>query len=168
MCPPYFPVHVNDLAGSIHFHDLDDTDAAIGDAKVKVRSVPHVGPTSGYRIEIGGTSIAYISDHQQPLDGSMSVTDEVLEICDGADLLIHDAQFSPDEFEAKRHWGHCTVDYALVVARESGAKRLALFHHDPGHSDDDVDRLLCDARISDHARHLDEVLAAHEGLTISF
>jgi phosphoribosyl 1,2-cyclic phosphodiesterase len=168
MCPPYFPVHVNDLAGTIRFHDLDDTAAAIGDAKVKVRSVPHVGPTSGYRVEIGGVSIAYISDHQQPLDGTVTVTDEVLEICDQADLLIHDAQFTPDEFEMKRHWGHCTIDYALVVARESGAKRLALFHHDPSHTDADVDRLLREARATDHARHLDEVLAAHEGLTIAF
>jgi ribonuclease BN (tRNA processing enzyme) len=168
MCPPYFPVHVDDLAGRIQFHDLGDADVAIADAKVKSRSVPHVGPTNGYRIEMGGTSIAYISDHQQPIDGSTTVTDDVLELCDGADLLIHDAQFTPAEFAEKSHWGHCTIDYALQVARESGVRRLALFHHDPGHGDECLDALLCEARRSEHARHLDEVLAAHEGLTLSY
>lgn len=168
MCPPYFPVHVSELAGTIRFHDLDDTDVAIGDAKVKVRTVPHVGPTAGYRVEVDGTSIAYISDHQQPRDGTLSVTDEVLELCDGVDLLIHDAQFTPEEFAEKSHWGHCTVEYALVVAREADARRLALFHHDPSHSDHDVDRLLAEARATTHAAHLDEVVAAHEGLTISY
>jgi phosphoribosyl 1,2-cyclic phosphodiesterase len=168
MCPPYFPVHVNDLAGTIRFHDLDNTEVPIGDAKVKVRSIPHVGPTNGYRVEIDGVSIAYLPDHQQPMDGSLTIADEVLELCDGVDLLIHDAQFTPDEFEVKRHWGHCTIEYALVVARESGAKRLALFHHDPDHSDDDMDRLLADCRASEHAVHIAVVFAAPVAHTVSY
>ena len=92
---------------------------------------------------------------------------QVLELCDGADLLIHDAQYWPSEWDDKRTWGHCTVDYAVRVANESGARRLALFHHDPSHADDEVDRLLR------HARQLagcglEEVVAAAEELTISF
>jgi phosphoribosyl 1,2-cyclic phosphodiesterase len=168
MCPPYFPIGVDDLAGEIRFHDLGDADLAIGDAKVKSRAVPHIGPTNGYRIEIDGVSVAYISDHQQPLDGSLDVAHDVLELCDGADVVIHDAQFTRDEFAHKGHWGHCTIEYALAVARESGAKRLVLFHHDPSHDDEAIDDILCGARLSDHARHLDEVLAASEGLTLSF
>jgi phosphoribosyl 1,2-cyclic phosphodiesterase len=168
MCPPYFPVTLEALAGEIRFHDLADDDVAIGDAKVKSRYIPHVGPTLGYRVDIAGSSIAYIPDHQQPLDGSFSVAESVLELCDGVDLLIHDAQYTPDEFVKKAHWGHCTIAYALHVARVSGAKRLALFHHDPDHHDDDIDRILEDARASEDGRVIDEVLAAHEGLTISF
>ena len=71
MRPPYFPVRFTDLRGDIRFHDVTDTDIAVGDAKVKVRSVPHVGLTNGYRIEMGGAVVAYISDHQQPMDGGM-------------------------------------------------------------------------------------------------
>ena len=69
------------------------------------------------------------------------VPDDVLDLCDGVDLLIHDAQHTPAEFEHKRHWGHCTVDYAVHVAKEAGVQRLALFHHDPAHNDDQIDML---------------------------
>ena len=69
----------------------------------------------------------------------------MLELCDGVDLLIHDAQHTREEYEPKRHWGHCTVDYAVHVAREAGARSLVLFHHDPLHGDDDMDRIASDA-----------------------
>jgi phosphoribosyl 1,2-cyclic phosphodiesterase len=168
MKPPYFPVTLDALAGDIRFHGLGDEDVAIGDAKVRARFIPHVGSTLGYRVEIAGVSIAYLPDHQQPLDGTMSIAEGVLELCDGADLLIHDAQYTPEEFELKAHWGHCTVDYALHVGREAGVKRLALFHHDPDHQDHIIDRLLDEARETEAGRMIGEVVAAHEGLTISF
>ena len=92
----------------------------------------------------------------------------VLELCDGADLLIHDAQYTPAEFREKSHWGHCTVEYALLVAKEAGARRLALFHHDPAHNDEELDRLLWDARcIAKGVGGVDEVVAAAEGLVIN-
>lgn len=166
MRPPYFPVRIGDLMGDIRFHTVDDTDFAVGDMKVRARYVPHVGTTFGYRVEHGGMSIAYISDHQQPLDG-MSVAPEVLELVDGVDLLIHDAQFTDAEFAVKAHWGHCTIDYALHVAREAGARRIALFHHDPAHSDDEIDRLLEGARSRTSSMGPVEVMAAYEGLTVS-
>jgi phosphoribosyl 1,2-cyclic phosphodiesterase len=168
MRPPYFPVRADELRGDIRFHDVGDGDFAIGNAKVRVRQVPHLGPTNGYRVETNGTTVAYISDHQAPRDGSCHVDERVLELCDGADLLIHDAQFSPDEFAEKSHWGHCTVDYAVNVARQAGARRLALFHHDPSHDDDALDRLVAEARDGGARAGLDEVLGAFEGLTISF
>jgi len=74
------------------------------------------------------------------------VPDSVLELVDGVDLLIHDAQFSTKLLEARPDWGHCTAAYAARVAAEGGVKRLALFHHDPLHSDDDLDRIESDAR----------------------
>jgi phosphoribosyl 1,2-cyclic phosphodiesterase len=167
MRPPYFPVRVDDLAGDFRFHTLDDGDHPVGDAKVRVRQVPHVGATNGYRVEMDGVSVAYIPDHQQPLDGSLDVAESVLELCDGADLLIHDAQYTPSEFAAKAHWGHCTVDYAVRVAAQAGVRRLALFHHDPDHDDTMVDQLLRGARESPDARSLVEIVAAYEGLTLA-
>jgi phosphoribosyl 1,2-cyclic phosphodiesterase len=166
MRPPYFPVHFTDLRGEITFHDVFDEDLSIGNAKVRVRPVPHCGPTVGYRIEWNGSTLVYISDHQAPitLEG---VADSVLELCDGADLLVHDAQYTAEEFAQKSHWGHCTVDYALLVAKEAGVRRVCLFHHDPAHSDDDLDRLLADAQETGAAYGLDGVVAAFEGLTLT-
>jgi phosphoribosyl 1,2-cyclic phosphodiesterase len=165
MCPPYFPVHFSELEGDVRFHDVHDDDLQIGAAKVKVRPVPHNGPTVGYRVDWNGVSVAYISDHQAP-DGLNTVADQVLELCDGVDLLIHDAQYTPAEFEQKRTWGHCTVDYAVLVAKESGAQRLVMFHHDPSHGDDEMDRLLEGARCTAMYMGVAKVDAAYEGMTI--
>ncbi len=167
MGPPYFPVRVADLPGDIRFHTVADTSFSIGDVGVMVRSVPHIGPTNGYRLERDGLAVAYISDHQQPIDGSLVVPDSVLELCDHADLVIHDAQYTAAEFETKAHWGHCTTEFAVQVAAQSGARRLALFHHDPEHDDSVVDSL---ARLANQrARQLGvaEVVAASEGTTLS-
>lgn len=167
MCPPYFPVGIADLAGDVTFHDAVDADFAVGDAKVRARQVPHVGLTNGYRIDWDGASVAYVSDHQQPLDGSLDIAESVLELCDGVDLLIHDSQFTREEFTEKAHWGHCTIDYAVHVAAEAGARRLVLFHHDPGHHDGAMDELTAYARGLDDAGRLEEIICAHEGLTVS-
>ena len=164
MRPPYFPVHFSELRGDIRFHDAKDDDVAIGNAKVRVRPVPHCGPTVGYRVDWDGASVAYISDHQAPLELDR-VADSVLELCDGVDLLIHDAQYTPAEFAEKSHWGHCTVDYAVLVAKQAGARRLALFHHDPSHDDDFVAKLESNARCLGAMAGID-VFAAYEGLSL--
>ena len=168
MRPPFFPVTTKELLGDIRFHDVWDTDLELDGAKVKVRPVPHVGLTNGYRVEMGGATVAYLSDHQMPVDGSHVISDAVLELCDGADLLIHDAQYTVAEFPAKATWGHCTVDYAVHVAAEAGARRLALFHHDPTHHDQAVDEIAAHARKVAEGKGVDEVMAAHEGLVVSF
>lgn len=173
MRPPFFPVRVRDLHGAIRFHDVTDADFAVGGAKVRVRPVPHTGATNGYRVDWDGASVAYVSDHQSPVHEEApgvegdAVDEAVLELCDGVDVLIHDTQYWPEEWAAKSDWGHCTVDYATRVARESGARRLVLFHHDPAHSDADIDRMLDHARRALAGGGVEEVLAAAEGLTIS-
>ncbi len=166
--PPFFPVSMTELLGDIRFHETWEEDLELDGAKVKTRSVPHVGLTNGYRIEMGGATLAYISDHQMPEDGSHAVTDGVLELCDGVDLLIHDAQYTEAEFPAKSTWGHCTPDYAVHVAKEAGVRTLVLFHHDPAHTDADVDDILRYARGLAEGSGIHEVVAAHEGLVISY
>ena len=170
MRPPFFPVRVRDLRGQITFHDVTDGDLAIGDAKVRVRPVPHTGATNGYRIDWHGHSVAYVSDHQSPALGDGEgdgVAESVLDLCDGVDLLIHDTQFWPVEWTDKKDWGHCTVDYAVRVAVAAGVRRLVLFHHDPAHDDAELDRMLAHARDAIAGTSVEEVVAAAEGLTIS-
>ena len=163
--PPFFPVQVKELHGSIKFHEAGDDTVDVGSAKVLVRSVPHVGSTLGFRIEAGGRSVAYLSDHQQPPD-PRTIPESVLELCDHADLVIHDAQYTDEEFPDKANWGHSTIGFALQVAAEAGARRLVLYHHDPLHTDEDIDRILDGARASATASRLDDVLAAAEGMSI--
>jgi len=163
--PPFFPVQVKELHGSIDFHEVDEDVFAVGSAKIRVRRVPHVGTTLGYRIEADGASVAYVSDHQTPGD-RQSVAPSVLELCDGADLLIHDAQYSDEEFVTKSTWGHSTIGYAVHVAAEAGARRLALYHHDPDHTDEILDQLVDAAVNAPEAAKLETVTAAAEGVTV--
>jgi phosphoribosyl 1,2-cyclic phosphodiesterase len=137
--PPYFPVTIDALGGDISFTDVGDEKFKVGRAGVMSRLIPHCGPTLGYRLTWDGVSVAYLSDHQQPPDGTMRVSQGALELCEHADLVIHDAQYTAAEFERKRTWGHCTVEFAVRVAHEAGAKRLALFHHDPLRDDAALD-----------------------------
>ena len=164
MRPPYFPVMVSDLAGDIRFHDVTDESFAIGHNKVTVRPVPHVGPTVGYRVDTETGSVAYVSDHQAPADLA-TVAPSVLDLCHGVDVLIHDAQYTLEEFRLKETWGHCTMDYALLVAQRAGAKRLVLFHHDPAHSDDVLDLVAVEMAAKGRAVGV-EVIVASEGLVL--
>lgn len=168
LSPPYFPVGVSDLPCELRFNELEAASFEVPGATVRSAWVPHIGPTLGYRIDSGDASIVYISDHQQPGVSDLSVTDEVLELCEGADLLIHDAQYDELEFGIRSDWGHCTVDYAVQVAALAGVGSLALFHHDPSHTDARIDELTRAAVARGRALGVHEVLAAHEGLTISY
>jgi ribonuclease BN (tRNA processing enzyme) len=143
--PPYFPVGVGELPAEVGFFELGDGGIVqVGSSVVKAREVPHIGRTLGYRIEVGGVSVAYLGDHQAPAhEGRVipHVTEAALELAEGVDLLVHDAQYTDAEFAVKAHWGHSTIGYAIEVARQAGARQLALFHHDPTHTDDMLDRL---------------------------
>ncbi len=164
---PYFPITLDQLPGTLRFHDRDEGTFRVGGAEVLALEVPHIGRTNGYRITWEGTTVAYLSDHQMPVDGTHTVPERALRLCDGADLVIHDAQYTVAEFAHKAHWGHCTIEYAIFVAHEAGAKRLALFHHDPGRHDDDLDQVAWRARECGDRLGI-EVITAAEGLTVSF
>jgi phosphoribosyl 1,2-cyclic phosphodiesterase len=170
MRPPYFPITPADLGGDVTFEGVGDDDFAINGAKVRSRWVRHTDPTLGHRIDVEGVSVGYISDHGPgcaPDDADDFIPQNVLELCDGVDVLMHDAQHTTPEYETKRHFGHSTIEYAVHVAREAGVKHLVLFHHCPTHGDDAVDEML------QHARDLAskgpglEVSAAAEGLVLA-
>ncbi len=167
MTPPFFPIEPCELPATIRFHDTLDDDFSVDDASVMVRQVPHHGPTVGYRVTREGVSIAYVPDHQEPVDRPQHVADSVLELCDGVDVLIHDAQLRPDELRGRSDWGHCTPDYAVEVARQAGANQLVLFHHDPFHDDTELDRMSQEAADKAARVGLHDVVPAVEGMKLS-
>lgn len=166
MTPPFFPVETAQLSATITFDDALDREFRLGDTDVMARPVPHTGTTAGFRVTRNGVSVAYIPDHQEPIDDPTHVAPSVLELCRDVDVLIHDAQFTADELAAKADWGHSTPEYAVEVARQAGVKMLVLFHHDPAHDDDMVDEIA--QRMAELAADDPfEVIAAAEGLKLT-
>ena len=163
--PPVFPIHMEQFRGELITIDVGSEDFSVGSAKVMARHIPHAGVTLGFRIEAEGRSIAYMSDHQAPLD-RRTIPEAVLELCQDVDLLIHDGQYTDDEFSAKADWGHSTAAYAVHVAAETGVKRLLLSHHDPSHTDRELDRILNQARRLPEAKAIEDVSSAHESQSI--
>ena len=164
ICPPLFPIGLEGLPGRLEIREVRP-EFRVGGFDVASVAVPHVGAACGYRVTHGGRSVAYISDHQQPIEGAL-IDDGVRALCDGVDLLIHDAQYTPAEFAKKRDWGHCTIEYAVWLAGEVRARRLALFHHDPTHDDEMIDRMAASAAACGQEMGV-EVFAAFEGLVVN-
>jgi phosphoribosyl 1,2-cyclic phosphodiesterase len=164
--PPFFPVHMADFRGELRYHDLGPDDGfALGGIAVTVRTIPHIGNTLGFRIEADGVSVAFLPDHQAPLDRT-TVDEAVLDLCHEVDLLIHDSQYTEDEFVELFDWGHSTPAYAVHVATRAGARRLDMFHHDPGHTDRQIDAMVRAARKIAQSVGKVEVAAAKEGTTV--
>lgn len=178
----YFPVTLGQLGAQIHFHDLVEGTFGLGDGRVTARYLNHPALTMGYRLEAGGTSVVYATDHEphtrhaQTIAANASAS-RVLEVhheelghidfLSQADLVIHDAQYTDAEYAQKVGWGHSTVEYVIDVALAAQVKRLALFHHDPMRDDAAVDRLVdaCRQRVAGRGGTL-EVFAAAEGQMI--
>ncbi len=171
----YFPVTHDQFAAEVEYHELVEGTFDIDDIRVTTRYLNHPALTLGYRLEVDGAALVYASDHephhhQLAAGGEPTASRNDLahaRFLEGADLLIHDAQYLTDEYPQKQGWGHSTIDYAVDAARWAGAARLALFHHDPTRTDDDVDALLVTARERAAAAGWEgDVLAAAEGTTI--
>jgi phosphoribosyl 1,2-cyclic phosphodiesterase len=143
---PLAPIELRDLP--FNFREIDPADWQIGSARIHARPVTHRGPTMGFRIEDGNTSLAYIPDHEPGLGTPLSELEDKwisgYELARDASLLIHDCQYTDREYREHHGWGHCPVSDALDFGRRTGAKRLLLFHHDPMHSDDFLDEMSKD------------------------
>lgn len=177
----YFPVELDQINASITCFDLGEGDLDIEDVHVCSQYLNHPAVTLGYRIEVGGATVVYCTDHEPfvPVlfggDPPVPSLETIIHAGDrrhadflaGADLVIHDAQYTVQEYEYKRNWGHSTIDYVVDVAHVAGVKRLALYHHDPLHDDEALDRIQADAR--SRAARLGgtmDVFCAREGETI--
>ena len=144
---PLAPVEVRELP-SLVFRDAEPIEWRIGSARILAQSVTHRGPTLGYRIEEGDTTLTYIPDHEPGLGAPLAdLEDEWIsgfELAHGASMLIHDCQYTDEEYPAYIGWGHSPMSDALSFAHRVHAKRLLLFHHDPLHSDEFLDSLAAD------------------------
>jgi diguanylate cyclase (GGDEF)-like protein len=147
----YFPVKLRDLRSRIHFTELEEGFFRVGEVLVETQYLNHTAPTIAYRMSNGGASIAYVTDHEPfwgAENGQLNHPGDQRHIAfmRGADLVIHDAQYTEEEYTNRVGWGHSTVEYAIQVARAAEVKRLALFHHDPTHDDAFMDRFEASAR----------------------
>ena len=165
LSPPLFPVRIRDLGARVELHDVPVGPWRIGPFKVTASSVIHPGPTVGYRIAHEGRAIAYLPDHEPALGGPSGRPEWTSghDLARDADLLLHDAQYTSEEYRQRVGWGHSSVEHAVALADLANAKRLVLFHHEPDHSDQAIDRLLAIARA---LRRRGDVDAAREGLTL--
>jgi phosphoribosyl 1,2-cyclic phosphodiesterase/DNA-binding response OmpR family regulator len=167
----YFPVTPDQFGATIRYHDLVEGAFDIDEIKVSTHYLNHPALTLGYRLEADGATIVYCCDHEPHsrtlASGQGKFVGQDLrhaEFVHGADLLIHDAQYTAAEYPAKIGWGHSSVEYAVKLAQHARVKRLVLTHHDPLREDDAVDRVLegIRARLQDTASPL-KVSAAAEG-----
>ena len=148
---PLSPVEVRELPCDINFRDTSPTEWEIGPAKIRAEAVTHRGPTLGYRITDGdGTTLPYISDHEPGLGAPLDTLEPEwisgFDLARETDLLIHDCQYTDEEYPEHVGWGHSRLTDALTFGRRVGAGRMLLFHHDPLHSDDFLDRFHETAR----------------------
>jgi len=187
---PYFPVPFDSLKADVEFRELVEGQRfSIGRAAVTCTRLNHPWIAIGYRIDLDGASVVYASDtapftdillehefiHRPPRPGDplapadaaklVAMRAALVELCRGADLVIYDTQFTPEEYRQKPHWGHSTPDDAIAVALDAGAKSLALYHHAPNRSDDAQDEILRSYR--ERLRGADlQLTCAYEGLEI--
>jgi phosphoribosyl 1,2-cyclic phosphodiesterase len=140
---PLAPVEVRERPSLLSFREAEPLEWEIGPAKIRAQAVNHRGPTLGYRIEDAGTSLCYIPDHEPGLGAPLSALDDDwisgFELAQGASMLVHDCQYTDREYPNHLGWGHSPMSDALEFGHRVAAERLLLFHHDPLHSDADLD-----------------------------
>jgi phosphoribosyl 1,2-cyclic phosphodiesterase len=169
LSPPLFPVRLADIPARLTFHDAPEDAVTIGSATVRAAKVTHQGPTVGYRIEEAGKVLVYLPDHEPSL--GVRLSDQPSEWISGygvahdADVLFHDAQYGDDEYPHHVGWGHSCVEHALAFARKAEVGSVVLFHHDPYHTDDELEDLLAAARKQWDGTD-DTLCLAREGLTV--
>ena len=160
MSSPYFPVDTSEMKAGRNFYDIEEGRTQLDDhARMQTLWLNHPQGCMGFRLETREGVLVYATDNEP---GDEVFDKNVRKLAEGADVLIYDAQYLPEEYEArKRGWGHSHWREAIKVVMESGAKELVLFHHDPDHDDRLIDKVVEDAR-----NYYPRVRAAAEGMEI--
>jgi phosphoribosyl 1,2-cyclic phosphodiesterase len=167
--PPLFPLDFRDVPATVVFHDLPGRPWRANGLTLSSDLVLHPGPTVGFRLETERSAIAYLPDHEPALAGIDHRPREWISaggLAGDADVVLHDAQYFEEEYGTRIGWGHSSVAHAVRYCEAVGARRLVLFHHEPTHSDRDLERL------EDRARELSgsvdrAPMLAREGMTIA-
>ncbi|MGH9635509.1 MAG: MBL fold metallo-hydrolase [Candidatus Angelobacter sp.] len=159
MADPYFPVNMSEMAAHRQFCTIDEGRTQLEGCTVETKWLNHPQGCLGFRMETQGKTIVYATDNEP---GDPVFDKSVRKLAEGADLLIYDAQYLPEEYAARKQgWGHSHWREAINVVMESGAKELILFHHDPDHTDSCIDAVVKQAR-----EYYPKVRAASEGMEI--
>jgi phosphoribosyl 1,2-cyclic phosphodiesterase len=177
----YFPVELDQLSARITYQDLHEGEFEIAGLKTMAQRMNHPAVTLGYRIQAEERTVCYLADHEPFYDGiwrdgaEPGRIDSILDpgdrrhaeyMCD-ADVVIHEAQYTPEEYPIKRRWGHSTYAYVVEMAAAANVKRLYLTHHDPAHDDEFLHTIEGRARKLAKQLHSPlEVSCAYEGLEL--
>ncbi len=171
LSPPLFPIRLTELACKLSIHEVPCGEVDIGEFRVSAELVCHPGPTVGYRIKSAeGRVLTYLPDHEPAL-GVLRFPSLPREwtsgakLADGADLLIHDSQYTSAEYACHCGWGHSSLTQTLAFGSLTEVRRLVPFHHDPSHTDTDLDRLMFEAM--QESKPAFEVVPGIEGSTIA-
>jgi ribonuclease BN (tRNA processing enzyme) len=174
MDPMVFPVPLKALSADIRITEVDDSAFEIDGFRVEVYRLRHPGTTLGYKLTpvSGGPAVAYITDNELGAGGSYEVGPEwragLVHFLDGVHMLIHDAMYPDQLLDSRGGWGHSSPAQAMELAAEAGVAHLLLFHHEPEYGDDELDRVLADARaLARRTAPRLVVDAAREGLTLN-
>jgi phosphoribosyl 1,2-cyclic phosphodiesterase len=148
--PPLFPIHLDQIPAQVSFHDVPEEEWEIGALRLKAQPVIHPGPTVGYRLEENGKVLTYISDHEPALGVDLTnVPPDWISgyaLAERADVLFHDAQYTEEEYGQRTGWGHSSIAHTVSFALITKARRIFMFHHDPLHSDAQLEAMLVRAR----------------------
>lgn len=139
----HFPVRVSDIPAKVDWARPQSDDWRVGSARVSRIPLNHPGGSQGLRIDdADGTSVAYLTDNElSPPNVSLSTLEDIARFADGVDLLIHDSQYTHADMPLKRGWGHSIIDEVLRLGAIAEPRTLALYHHDPDRTDDDLDAI---------------------------
>ncbi len=145
LSPPLFPVLIRELPCKLTMHDIANSNFEIGPFTIDSRYVIHPGPTIGYRIRVQDAVLAYIPDHEPALGPGGIIADKKwvsgFDIAYRADLLLHDGQYTQQEYKSRIGWGHSSMEDSIKLASVSEVKRLLLTHHDPSHTDSQLNEI---------------------------
>ena len=175
MHPVVFPVPLDALAADLGVEHVQPGPFQVDGFQVQSMRLRHPGMTLGYSLQPieGGAKLAYVTDNELGDGGRYAVggagwREECVAFLDRAEVMIHDAMYSPDELAGKRGWGHSSYEEAIALACEAGVKQLVLFHHRPEHDDAAMDAMVATARgaAASHGDAVD-VIAATEGLQLT-
>jgi ribonuclease BN (tRNA processing enzyme) len=168
LSPPLFPVSVRELSADLHFHELPSHRVDIGEFSVHAQLIIHPNPTIGYRIECGNTAVTYLPDHEPALGAQAFPREKEwtsgFALAEGSDLLIHDAQYTDEEYQSRTGFGHSSIRHAFQFAGLTEVRHFAPFHYDPTHGDDELDRMFEQARADLSPAY--RVTPSREGLSL--
>ncbi|HTT80638.1 MAG TPA: MBL fold metallo-hydrolase [Stellaceae bacterium] len=161
MSPPLFPIPMDIFAAKLEFNDFIAGDSLVTPPGIALRTglLNHPNRATGYRLEHDGKAVAYITDTEHE-PGRLN--DDVLRLVDHADAMIYDSTYTDDEYPAHKNWGHSTWQEGVRLANAAQVKTLVIFHHDPDHDDDFMDRVATEA---DRVRP--GTLVAREGMVLN-